>query len=345
MKRWTFPFVSLVLILFTSCSGLNTTTTVHGVVDDYEPPNSLYRLSNGSNLYFIDAHSQIDQLNNTLSSYALDTVPSTMERNGVRGTILSARGTRDWGDILTLANNNPGIYPSVRTKSQAYVDNDFHLVKRKIDKQLASREFRAISEALIYHAEKFNQSGISIAPKVVVEYGDDRLEYMKNVSKRYAWPFVVHIEFRALNVDRSSQGWDYFWDGLDQMLTNNTDIDFVLNHLGQLSDRDVLKLILAHDNIYFFTAHVTDIMNHGSSWTMIFDRHGRDCVVKNEWKELFQQYPNRFIFALDNVWEKHWSTYYDKQISCWVSALRRATPEVAHAIAHGNAERMWDLPH
>ena len=63
------------------------------------------------------------------------------------------------------------------------------------------------------------------------------------------------------------------------------------------------------------------------------------------WKSLTVAYPTRFIFALDNVWgRKHWKPgMYNGQIALWRKALADLPHETAHAIAHGNAERLWRL--
>lgn len=63
---------------------------------------------------------------------------------------------------------------------------------------------------------------------------------------------------------------------------------------------DVLKLITEYPNIYFTTAHTTPI--HGKIWVNIFNGYN----FKDSWKDAFVKYPERFIFALDNVWDYHW---------------------------------------
>ena len=353
MNRWQLLFFIPVSMFLSSCTCTQADRSVCGKTGQHQISASSYILSDGSELYFIDAHSQVDRFTrNTDLNYSLEDIPETMENHGVHGTILSARGRRDWNDILKLANDNNNIYPSVRTKSKAYnsaiySDRIFRKVQDEIGEQLAVNDqeirFRAISEALIYHAAKFNQHGVEMAPKIAVDYRDNRIEFIKDTAKQNEWPFVIHIEFRGLNEDENDQVVDYFRNGLNTMLEDNPDVNFVLNHLGQLDHEDVLKLIQNHDNIYFFTAHVTPIMISDVPWTIIFDQQGEKCAFKNEWKQLVEKFPSRFIFALDNVWEGHWAIKYTGQINCWVSALKHVPPAVAHSIAHRNAEEMWNL--
>ena len=63
-----------------------------------------------------------------------------------------------------------------------------------------------------------------------------------------------------------------------------------------------------------------------------------------KWAELIKAYPDRFIFALDNVTQKHWTHDYEGLVELWRTALERLPSNVAHAVAHGNAERLWGLP-
>ena len=63
-----------------------------------------------------------------------------------------------------------------------------------------------------------------------------------------------------------------------------------------------------------------------------------------EWKELYLRHPDRFILGFDNVWARHWRDWYVDQVALWRTALGELPDTVAHAVAHGNAERLWNLP-
>ena len=62
-----------------------------------------------------------------------------------------------------------------------------------------------------------------------------------------------------------------------------------------------------------------------------------------EWHEIFIQYPERFVFALDNVFAEHWSSFYIEEMNYWKKALGEVPVKVAHLIAHGNTERLWRI--
>ena len=69
-----------------------------------------------------------------------------------------------------------------------------------------------------------------------------------------------------------------------------------------------------------------------------------DGKFKPQWKKLILEYPDRFVFALDNVFSKFWmpDLYLDK-MKMWWDVVRDLPGDAANAFAHGNAERLWKL--
>ena len=68
-----------------------------------------------------------------------------------------------------------------------------------------------------------------------------------------------------------------------------------------------------------------------------------DGRILPEWSELLAQHPDRFILGFDNVEAHHWGEFYLRQIRLWRKALTDIPENVALALAHGNAERLWHL--
>jgi len=62
-----------------------------------------------------------------------------------------------------------------------------------------------------------------------------------------------------------------------------------------------------------------------------------------EWQALLLAYPDRFVLAFDNVFSYHWDQLFLPQVSFWRRALKTLPDEVAHSLAHGNAEKLWQL--
>ncbi|MBW2077545.1 MAG: amidohydrolase family protein [Deltaproteobacteria bacterium] len=223
--------------------------------------------------------------------------------------------------------------PAVRTKSGAYNTNHPKYFKQ-LGKQIDCGRFKAMAEVLMYHAQKGSK-----APEVIVYPDNQRVQTALNAAIEHAWPFVIHIEFRrSLSGEKRGK----FMAAIEGLLTAHAAHSFALNHMGQLTAVEVRRLVKQHQNIYFLTAHTNPVIIRRSKqpWVNVF----RGEVFCPEWKELLLHYADRFIFALDNVWETHWRELYLDQMAYSSRAMADLTHDVAHAVAHGNAERLWRIP-
>ena len=148
---------------------------------------------------------------------------------------------------------------------------------------------------------------------------------------------MTHIEFAALGWDKKD-----WMKHLETLLSENRDMAFPMIHMGQLEANDVGQLLAAHPNIYFMTSHSNTISVRASHqpWINMFS----DQTLKSEWVELILLYPERFILNFDNMFEDHWGQFYLDQVILWRKALQALPGDVAHAIAHNNAEHLWRLP-
>ena len=176
------------------------------------------------------------------------------------------------------------------------------------------------------------------APEVMVYPGDQRVQAALNVAIDHGWPFVIHIEFQSLKEEKRR----HMMAEMEELLNAHSEQAFALNHMGQLDATEVRRLIENHRNIHFLTAHANPVIAAHSDqpWVNMFD----GATLAPEWRALLLQYSKRFIFALDNVWGRHWRDFYMDQMTYWQKAMRDLPPDVAHDVAHGNAERLWNLP-
>ena len=97
---------------------------------------------------------------------------------------------------------------------------------------------------------------------------------------------------------------------LESILSNYPELPFVLAHMGQLTPDVCQRLIVNHKNIHFHTGWTNPvaIKNSKQPWMNLFEGE----PLAPEWRELFMKYPERFVFALDNVFAEHWSSFYLK---------------------------------
>lgn len=286
-------------------------------------------------LYFIDAHSQVDKDVNA------KTIIANMDAAGVRRSILSVRSGRKPNFVIKLSKKLPErIVPSVTTKMWGYILDSKKPHKKyykALKAQVKSGKFRAMAEVLMVH------SGCPKAqcPPVRVHPEDRRVRAALKAAVANGWPFIAHIEFGSL----SSAERQEFMDGFEAMLKQHPQHPFALIHMGQLKAQEARRLIETYGNIHFLAAHsnpISSVAGGGhKAWVEMFDGGS----LKPEWRKLMTDHPDRIVFALDNVWGKHWNDrdYYVDQVALWRKALGKLPSAVANAIAHGNAERLWKL--
>lgn len=282
--------------------------------------------ANAAELYFIDAHSQVDQ------NVSLNKIVTLMSKAGVHRTILSTRGNLKGKTLLKLSSENSGrITPAVRTKGKPY-NSGSKKYYELLEKQVEVKKYHAMAEVLLYHARKGNK-----APEVIVYPDDKRVESALNYAIKNKWPFVAHIEFASLKGRNKKK----FMRAFKRMLNQHPEHPFILTHMGQLNSSRCLKLIENHRNVYFHTgwSNPAAVERSNQPWTNVFDEDN----LAPEWKRLFIQYPDRFIFALDNVFNEHWSDFYLEQMKYWKKGLAELPIDVSRLIAHGNAERLWRI--
>lgn len=281
-------------------------------------------------LPIIDAHSQFDE--NVPAARLIEFAA----RAGVSRVLLSARGRVTTAQVAHLgAEHAECIVPSVRTKGRAYDENRQGYYKQ-LEEQFAEPGFRAMSEILLVHAPKGR-----LAPEVNV--AADAPQAMEAIQRAIdkGWPVVLHYEFRWLGRERGDAERAKRMAELKTLLTRYPDHPFALIHMAQLDAGDAAELLAAHRNIVFLTSHANTIAVNDSRQPWTHMMAGDDLA--SDWKALVLRYPDRFVLALDNVWAEHWSEKYVEQTGLWRKVLGKLPSEVAHAVAHGNAERLWKL--
>ncbi|MDZ4342614.1 MAG: amidohydrolase family protein [Candidatus Binatia bacterium] len=281
-------------------------------------------------LPIIDAHSQFDE------NAPVARVVEYAARAGVTQILLSARGHVTTAQVLDLGSTHPAcIVPSVRTKGRAFDENrpGYYTL---LDEQFKEAAFRAMSEIILVHAHKGKR-----APEVNVAANTPQVKEAIQRAIAKGWPVVLHYEFRWLASAYGTSVRATRMAELKSLVTQHPQQLFALIHMAQLDASDAGDLLAAHPNLVFLTSHANTLAVNESRqpWTNMF----ADGKLAPEWKALVLRRPDRFVLAFDNVWPEHWSEKYVQQVDLWREALGKLPAELAHAVAHRNAERLWKL--
>ncbi|MBL4692642.1 MAG: hypothetical protein JKY92_04865 [Magnetovibrio sp.] len=278
-------------------------------------------------LYFVDAQSQLPKGLNLKSIIPL------MDKAGVWHTILSAGADRSPQEVAFFTQANPyRMTAAVRSQGKDFMNNSPGFPKM-LNFQLNNPAFRSFGEAILFRPRISRK-----LPRVDVGANHPQSEIMLDEALLRGWPFIAHYEFASAGAKR-----DVYMRELETMLRKYRQVDTVLINMGQLPPEDVRHLISGNKNIFFMMSRSNPayIANYNKQpWVNMFD--GED--LSSGWKTLILDHPDRFVVGLDNTWLKQWDQLYMDQTSIWRAALKKLPNDVAVALAHGNAERLWDLP-
>ncbi|MCS5622916.1 MAG: amidohydrolase [Candidatus Marinimicrobia bacterium] len=283
---------------------------------------------NQSELYFIDAHSQVDHI-----MPGLDLILENMRNNNVKKTLLSIRYKRDWKEVVSWNKKHPDeIFPLISTKGDAGKNLS------TIEAQIKSERMYGSAEFLAYHAKKVMKSGFVASERNHNLFKDKKAVYLLEDSLKNGYPFLIHIEFGYLWQYPEKRKWHM--NNLIKLLEKHPEHPFILIHMGQLEEDEVSELLKRFSNLHFMMSRTGPIASGSEHpWTIMFDEY----EFIGNWDKLLIKYPTKFIFALDNVFKKHWLFKYDERMEYWNNIMKTLPKGVAHAIAHGNAERLWNL--
>lgn len=354
---WPIRSVKLITLLLAQVLLVGCHTTITGdtrVVLNCPPYEDLY---------FVDAHSQVGKFYDTQTDNEMTAdqiraiIFQKMQSVNVARIILYPRAGQSHRNILDISNQTFGttkIYPAIAVKG-----NYYSFLQKRVD----SGKFRALGEVLLYHAEK---SSIS-APQVRRYPSDPRVQAIYKVAKEKEWPFIIHIEDAKMAADDTEtqkmmyqelcrvglKFAGYETHSMSEQLCRNlhqneldmTDHPVVFIHMAQLAPDRVEWIINHNDNVYFMTSHSDQLSNESSDqpWIDMVITSNGNSRLSEPWVALIKKHPERFIFGLDNVTKSHWTDGYVGVVQRWKDALDQLPDSVAHAVAHGNAERLWGL--
>jgi predicted TIM-barrel fold metal-dependent hydrolase len=291
-------------------------------------------LTESKDIPIFDAHNQMDE------GLKTEEIISLLDAAGVQRTFFAAR--YPWHDtfVLEAAERYPKrILPIIRTKGDERFESNEGLLKQHLAESVKDPRYFGMAELLVFHAFKprLNERERKIF------LNDKKVNLIIDFLQNKNWPLILHMEMASAGVSRQT-----YMVQLERFLNDHPNLPVVMIHMAQLDTPDVERLIQAHPNLYFMTGHVgylTSVSDNGKDkfgrqpWTPIF----MDGELLDPWRDLFIRYPDKFVYASDAMIVDQWRTIYVKHVHTWRHAFRELPPEVAHKIAHQNAERLWHL--
>jgi predicted TIM-barrel fold metal-dependent hydrolase len=283
---------------------------------------------------YIDAHSQppYPELGDSVN---LESIIELMDSNNVAVSILSARQEMQYSmDIGSFAASNPDRIIAAVSLKITSMDNSDQDFLRGLSQQVESGQFTAIAEMLLYHAQKYDSEGNPVAPECFVYPSATTVQAVIDAAEQLGCPVFLHIEFESLEQLYGMDERVLFMTELEQLLTENPARAFVLPHVAELDPDECRSLIETYGNVYF-TTNFTDlkIFMNGAPVTNYSEA---------DWNALFEDHQDRFVFALERVFQSQWQAY-DTDMAAIQESLSKLSESVAQAIAYNNAARLWNI--
>ena len=121
-------------------------------------------------------------------------------------------------------------------------------------------------------------------------------------------------------------------------------------HMAQIEFEEAEIILKETKNVHFIISHSDPYRAKNekrkrlgkaqTGWITLFNKKNN---LKKKWKNLMNENPNRFVFALDNVFDHHWKKKYKERVYFWRKALASLNKNTSSLIACGNANVYFNL--
>ena len=230
----------------------------------------------------------------------------------------------------------------------------------RANKQLSDQSV-GFAEILVQHAphdtNQLRYDGLSL------DLESDRIAGAIDLAIDRDVPVILHLE-----LDDYERRAAKILDQLHRLLSQNADRNFVLIHLAQATPAEAENLIEKHENIHFMTTSADAFTNIAVAqarrgkrtaqvgWANLFNDPPKAAPYKgwladylptmrwdDDWKRLIETHPERFVFAVENVFGQHWTKRYLPKLKLWRKAFSLLPRDAARMVACANAKRLWKL--
>ena len=268
------------------------------------------------------------------------TIIDTMDRNGVALTWLGPMDLKNWSEIaLRLNKLYPDHFVPITAHGHTHWNNSNSNFLNDLDKKVRSGKFFAMGE--------FNARHYPADPSQVpggdsyVPVDSQAFEILFNVSSDTGVPFLLHHEAE-----------DRMLPELERMLTKYPNAKVVWCHFGRdrnpgtwtkfMTPDGPREFLNKYPNLYFDL----DQANPGGNYFMtgyvdaiMYDTTQSPPILKPEWKQLIEDYPDHFVIGSDASDLR--IVNYDRVIDTMRNSILSEMPkDIAEKIAYKNA---WKL--
>ena len=160
---------------------------------------------------------------------------------------------------------------------------------------------------------------------------------LAELATRFDRPLPVHMEWHPESVE-----------GLSRLLKQRPNLVVVLSHCGKTTRAtDIRQFFERHGNVVCDLGY-RSLPQEANDYARFPERtlfwasaNGRTAYLANDWKKLIEDYPDRFMVAIDDTHD--WAQYDEVVRALREGLLAHLDPTVIDRVANGNAKRIFRL--
>ena len=132
-----------------------------------------------------------------------------------------------------------------------------------------------------------------------------------------------------------------FSDELERALEHNRDTTIIWAHMGDAQPPLIAEMMRRNPNLYADISIGNPLFERGFpiDQQSLIDGDG---TLKEQWRALFQEFPDRFLFGID-LGPPNRLPVLDEVVQYYWSVLAQLTPSTAEKIAYKNIKRLLGL--
>lgn len=268
------------------------------------------------------------------------TVLAALDGSGITRMALFARLHRKRSgerDVLSLKQRFPQRFLMGTPKP---FDPRDDLTDRFVEQTLSylhDERYQFIGEIMFAHADKSHGEQTATGERYVAPDGKNVLRLLSALESRRI-PVMTHWEVYDWNRD---------WPALHALYSRFSGVTFIWPHAGFASPEQVLTVLSSHANVM-----VTLSKKEKDQGALSSEEKGKmlgGAIVDTcgkllpEWRDLFDKYPDCFMFATDAHKDFRWARYA-QVVKQWRLILGQLPDPIAQALAWRNAERIYTAP-
>ncbi|SFV77127.1 hypothetical protein MNB_SUP05-4-173 [hydrothermal vent metagenome] len=153
------------------------------------------------------------------------------------------------------------------------------------------------------------------------------MQSLWKLSIKHEVPIMIHMEFDDDSVDQ-----------LQSLVETDRNGIMVLGHCGKNSGaHQIREFLINNSNVYCNLAFRSPPQSYSANSDNIYN----DSDLEEEWKDLIEEFPRRFMVGIDDI--DSWSEYDEVADNIRDGLLANLTPDVAEMVAYKNAVRIYNL--